>query len=211
MILRSYRDQEFFEYEKLGEVLYEVRFELIRSRLMETNLPQMADHLIYSFAHFDEGNGLITINEARAVLLSSKKTNLTPFQANVLIGYSNCDEYGRLNYKEFAVRCQELIGRMFCVKALQEKAYLIAHNVFQPDEKLSKVGVTKLDLFKQFKKFDRNNNGFLEIEEYIECLTKGEARLEMTEIVTLALTADINGDRRIDYEELMLHFHEIMR
>jgi len=100
---------------------------------------------------------------------------------------------------------------LFSIKNLQEKAQLISQGLYQADEKIYKVGITKLDLFKQFKKFDRNNNGFLEIEEYIECLTKGEARLDMKEIISLALLADINGDRRIDYEELMLHFHEIMR
>lgn len=52
----------------------------------------------YEFGKFDEGNGKISINEARAVLLSSKKTTLTPFQTNILIGYSNCDNYGKLNY-----------------------------------------------------------------------------------------------------------------
>ena len=71
--------------------------------------------------------------------------------------------------------------------------------------------MSKLDLFKLFKRFDRNNNGFLEINEYMECLGSGEAKIEITEVVTLALTADINGDKRIDYEELMLHFHEILR
>jgi hypothetical protein len=54
-------------------------------------------------------------------------------------------------------------------------------------------------------------NGFLEISEYINCLQTGEAKLVMPEIITLALAADINGDQRIDFEELMLYFHEILR
>lgn len=33
----------------------------------------------------------------------------------------------------------------------------------------------------------------------------------MPEIITLALSADINGDQRIDYEELMLYFHDILK
>ena len=52
----------------------------------------------------------------------------------------------------------------------------------------------------------------MEIEEYIECLNSTEgAAITMNEIVTLALTADLNGDRRIDYEELMLFFHDILK
>lgn len=54
-------------------------------------------------------------------------------------------------------------------------------------------------------------NGFLEISEYITCLKTGTATINMQEIITLALAADINGDQRIDFEELMLYFHEILR
>ena len=66
--------------------------------------------------------------------------------------------------------------------------------------------MTKLEMFKLFKKFDRNQNGFLEIYEYIQCLRESDLDLSDHEIITLGLSADINGDGRIDYEEFMKHF-----
>ena len=62
-----------------------------------------------------------------------------------------------------------------------------------------------------FKKFDRNQNGFLEITEYIECLKNSDIKLTEPEIITLGLSADINGDGRIDYEEFMKHFQDCLK
>ncbi len=62
-----------------------------------------------------------------------------------------------------------------------------------------------------FKKYDRNQNGFLEIAEYIDCLMEGGVGLTKNEIITIGLTSDINGDGRIDYEEFMKHFSEALR
>lgn len=61
------------------------------------------------------------------------------------------------------------------------------------------------------KQYDRHHNGFLEINEYIECLRKENVDLKDSEIITMTLTADTNGDQRIDYEECMLYFTEILR
>jgi Ca2+-binding EF-hand superfamily protein len=55
-----------------------------------------------------------------------------------------------------------------------------------------------------------NQNGFLEILEYIQCLKDTEVNLSEPEIITLALSADINGDGRIDYEEFMKHFQDCL-
>ena len=45
MILRNMKS-DIFEYKTFDTLLYDVRFELARSRLMDTNLPQLGDHLI---------------------------------------------------------------------------------------------------------------------------------------------------------------------
>lgn len=44
------------------------------------------------------------------------------------------------------------------------------------------------------KKYDRHQNGFLEIYEYVECLKKENVDLKESEIITIAISADINGD-----------------
>lgn len=57
-----------------------------------------------------------------------------------------------------------------------------------------------LELFRVFREFDENDKGFLEPLEYIECLTNFYTLgLKESEILTIALSADIDGTSRIDY------------
>ena len=54
-------------------------------------------------------------------------------------------------------------------------------------------------------------NGFLSVHEYVACLKDSDLGLEDFEIITLSMSADINGDGRIDYEEFMKHFTQNLR
>jgi len=66
-----------------------------------------------------------------------------------------------------------------------------------------------LDLFEVFRTFDENDKGFLEPLEYIQCLTQFRPLgLNESEIMTLALSADVDGTGRIDYQEFMKYFKE---
>ena len=66
-----------------------------------------------------------------------------------------------------------------------------------------------LELFRVFREFDENDKGFLEPLEYIECLGQFmPLRLKESEIMTLALSADIDGTNRIDYQEFMKYFKD---
>mmetsp|Transcript_11577 Transcript_11577/g.17497 ORF Transcript_11577/g.17497 Transcript_11577/m.17497 type:complete len:127 (-) Transcript_11577:28-408(-) len=69
----------------------------------------------------------------------------------------------------------------------------------------------ELELFRTFKKYDRNMNGTLDFSEYTQCLSECPG-LDLTkqEIVTLAMMADLNGDGKIDFEEFMKHFIDIL-
>jgi hypothetical protein len=61
IILRSIKG-DAFEYKEFDHVLYDVRFELAKSRIMDTNIDQLQEHLIESFALQDtEGLGLLSI------------------------------------------------------------------------------------------------------------------------------------------------------
>ena len=53
-------------------------------------------------------------------------------------------------------------------------------------------------------------NGFLELDEYMECLSDQHLNLTRKEVISMSLIADTNGDGKIDYEEFMKHFKDIL-
>ena len=46
-------EQQQFEYKTFEQLLFDIRFELARSRVMDTNIDKMQDHLQQEFALFD--------------------------------------------------------------------------------------------------------------------------------------------------------------
>ena len=70
--------------------------------------------------------------------------------------------------------------------------------------------ISNLELFKIFKKYDLNLNGYLELDEYMECLKDQNLELSKQEVTALSLIADTNGDGQIDYEEFMKHFKDVL-
>lgn len=68
-----------------------------------------------------------------------------------------------------------------------------------------------MELFRTFKRYDRNMNGTLDFTEYTKCLSETK-NIDLTkpEIITVAMVADTNGDGVIDFEEFMKHFSDIL-
>ena len=52
IILRSIKG-EHFEYRTFSTLLYDIRFELAKSRLMDTNIDKLQEHLIEIFSQHD--------------------------------------------------------------------------------------------------------------------------------------------------------------
>jgi hypothetical protein len=68
-----------------------------------------------------------------------------------------------------------------------------------------------MELFRTFKKYDRNMNGTLDFSEYTQCLSECPGlNLTKQEIITTALAADLNCDGCIDFEEFMKHFTDVL-
>lgn len=82
-----------------------------------------------------------------------------------------------------------------------------------PDRNLDHKSLKTLDnieLFRTFKRYDRNISGKLLFHEYIECLLEApNIDVSKPEIITLSLCADMQDgakDGKIDYEEFMKHY-----
>lgn len=135
---------------------------------MDTGLDNLSENLAHEFASHDTKKvGTISITQAKKVLFSSKHTTLTPMQVFTIIGMAQPDPHGFLNYVEFAKTCRAAIDELFSMKSLTEKAAMIEAKQFKPQPNIEDIQLETLDLFDLFKKYDRNQNGFLEIHEYI--------------------------------------------
>jgi Ca2+-binding EF-hand superfamily protein len=97
------------------------------------------------------------------------------------------------------------------MESISKKAELIETKIYEAPTDLDHISISNLELFELFKKYDRNQNGFLEIHEYIQCLKDAKINLSDSEIITLGMSSDVNGDERIDYEEFMKHFQDCLR
>ena len=53
-----------------------------------------------------------------------------------------------VKYKEFAVKCKDMINELFTVKSLSDKATLMQTGSFKAPENLDEINLSGLDLFK---------------------------------------------------------------
>jgi Ca2+-binding EF-hand superfamily protein len=91
-------------------MLYNVRYEIAVSQMMEQNMGQIETAIVEEFAREDkDDNKVISVRQCEEALKRCKKLNLTPFMVHTLIGMSDCDGDGMVPYRAFARICQEFI------------------------------------------------------------------------------------------------------
>ena len=86
---------------------------------------------------------------------------------------SDCDGDGYVNYIEFVNVCIKYINENFQFQQMIRKKEL--HDINKSEIKTKHRVVEELDemeLFRTFKKYDRNMNGTLEFSEYALCLSE---------------------------------------
>lgn len=202
-------------YKELPEMLYNVRYEIASSELMETNLGDLPAEIMRQFKEADtNGNGMITIDTAELAMCRCKLLNLTPFQIYMCLGESECNPNCLLDYKAFVQKVVHKIDSEYRFKTMVWKCETeLTQAKMDPERVLDHKSLAKLDnieLFRTFKRYDRNVSGKLLFHEYIQCLEEApNVDISKSEIVTLALCADMNDaekDGKIDYEEFMKHY-----
>lgn len=212
-LLREYvmtQGKEQINYTNFADDLYKVRFELIDSRIMDMNMDTLDKIICDACAEASEDGKNINLTRLTEILQGSKQLVLTPFQVSLLLGYSNPDKDANVDFATFAKVCAEKIRAMFKVEAQRRKAQLVAVGQFR----LSDVKMPPFNndsIFAAFREHDRDYNCFLEWHEYQQCLEKlSELNLTSQEALSINLVADVDGNGRIDYQEFMKHFHDIM-
>ena len=90
---------------EFSSMLYNVRYDIACSELMETGICEIEEELVSIFRKYecDQNHpGKISISDGEKALQSCKLLSLTPFQIHVLLGLSDCDGDSMLEYIPFA-------------------------------------------------------------------------------------------------------------
>lgn len=109
-LLIRLQKSERIKYSEFPDMLFNVRYEIAVSEMMEHNMDDLEWTIRMEFARLDpDDNKLLTVQECGEALKRCKKLQLTPFQIHVLLGLSDCDGDGVVDYIEFAPICKEFI------------------------------------------------------------------------------------------------------
>tara|TARA_B110000305_G_C19410958_1_gene625409 strand:+ start:1248 stop:1583 length:336 start_codon:yes stop_codon:yes gene_type:complete len=101
--------------------------------------------------------------------------NLTPFQIHLLLGLSDCNGDGMIYYQEFARTCKSYIESTFKLEDLVYKSKIQGRLLKEQPKGVTHPVAKYLDpheLFRTFKRYDRNANGTLSFSEYSQCLSE---------------------------------------
>ena len=121
LLIRLQR-HDMIKYKDFPDMLYNVRYEIAVSEMMESRMGELEAKIRCEFAEEDKDDNLeITVKQCEAALQRCKFVNLTPFQIHILIGLSDCDGDGRVPYGPFAKVCADYIEESFNFDALCKK------------------------------------------------------------------------------------------
>ena len=119
MIKQGYEQIEFGNFE---EDLYNVRYELSKSRIMDTSLPELEELIINKCKTISADGQKIGMRELRTIMSDCKQLALTAFQMSVLLGYSEPDENAEVDFRKFAPVFVSKIEDYYSTDALRRKS-----------------------------------------------------------------------------------------
>lgn len=121
LLIRLQKNDQI-KFSEFPDMLYNVRYEIAISELMENNMSDLEAVILKEFAHEDtDDTGEITIQQCEDALKRCKKLNLTPFQIHSLLGISDCDGNGMVPYRQFTKVCKDFIEQNFKFEQMCKK------------------------------------------------------------------------------------------
>lgn len=107
------------EYGNFANDLYEVRYDLARSRIMDINIKKIGEDF-FSGSEVDE-NGWMPVEAVRKIISDSKQLTLTPCEINLILGLANHNE-GKIEIAHFQGLFAKVVTNMFSIDARRRKA-----------------------------------------------------------------------------------------
>ena len=136
------------------------------------------------FLALDEnGDGTISTSELRKCLMEVKqKLKKTDKDIDRILDDFDQDGSGTIEIYEFLTAMANKLDRDVAIKALTNRS----------------------SIRKQFRKYDKNKNGYIDAKEFKLCLeTKTKTKLSQEEIEKIMKETDRNGDGKINYDEFI--------
>ena len=125
LLLRDYvmkYGYENIKYVSFSDDLYDVRFELAKSRLMDINIKKLPNDYFIKSGKPVDAEGRMSMADIKKILVDSKELILTPGQINILIGHANVYHDGTIDAMQFGSDLHSLVERMFSTDAIRRKS-----------------------------------------------------------------------------------------
>ena len=119
------------EYGNFANDLYDVRFDLARSRIMDINIKKLGDNFFTAAGFEVDENGWMPIENVRKIISDSKQLTLTPCEINLILGFANHNEDGKIEIAHFQDLFARVVTNMFGIDARRRKAQLVQLGTFR--------------------------------------------------------------------------------
>ena len=136
MLLRTYVLKYGYteiKYTDLVEDLFQIRYDFLRSRLMDINVMNWSDDFFLQCGKPLVGGTRMTIQDARQALSDSKQLTLHSLQITNLVGHAQMDADQTIDVVALGKRLKGLIEAQYLVSPLRRKAQLLQLGQFRRD------------------------------------------------------------------------------
>lgn len=127
LLLRDYvmkYGYDEIEYHNFSADLYNVRFDLAKSRIMDVNIKKFRDDFFTNNNcgfEVDE-EGWMHVDHVRKIISDSKELTLTPCEINLILGLANHNEEHKIEVAHFQGLFKDVVSKMFSIEARRRKA-----------------------------------------------------------------------------------------
>lgn len=124
LLLRDYVMKYGYDeilYTNFANDLFDVRFDLARSRIMDINIKKLKADFFKDAGFPIEDNCWMKVDDVRQIIGRAKELTLTPMEINLILGLAQHNEEGQLNVVHFNEIFRQIVPRMFSIDARKRK------------------------------------------------------------------------------------------